>query len=152
MWWASSTPLENGSLARADNLDFFLNSLGERAGRHFYWDESLHGEVRSEWSFVSGPALWLLRLGLPLLALLVLLSFEADTGVERLRKIHDTICGKPILFNNLSLSVTCSFGVSILLPSHFYSSDELLERAGQAMMTAKQDGRNRIGFFARSEN
>ena len=84
--------------------------------------------------------------------LLVLPNFEADTGVERLRKIHDSICGKPILFNNLWLSVTCSFGVSILLPSHFYSSEELLERAGQAMLTAKQDGRNRIGFFARSEN
>jgi diguanylate cyclase (GGDEF)-like protein len=84
--------------------------------------------------------------------LLVLPSFEADTGVERLRKIHDAICGKPIHFNRLSLTVTCSFGVGILMPSHFYSSEELLERAGQAMMTAKQDGRNRIGFFARSEN
>jgi len=84
--------------------------------------------------------------------LLVLPSFEADTGVERLRKIHDAICGKPILIDSQSLSVTCSFGVSILLPSHFYSSEELLERAGQAMMTAKQDGRNRIGFFARAEN
>ncbi len=83
--------------------------------------------------------------------LLVLPSFEADTGVERLRKIHDSICGKPVVFNNLSLSMTCSFGVSILLPSHFYSSEELLERAGQAMSTAKQDGRNRIGFFARSQ-
>jgi diguanylate cyclase len=84
--------------------------------------------------------------------LLVLPSFEGDTGVERLRKIHDAICGKPILIKSLSLGVTCSFGVSILLPSHFYSSEELLERAGQAIMTAKQDGRNRIGFFARSEN
>ncbi len=84
--------------------------------------------------------------------LLVLPSFEADTGVERLRKIHDAICGKPILIKSLSLGVTCSFGVSILLPSHFYSSEELLERAGQAIMTAKQDGRNRIGFFARSES
>jgi diguanylate cyclase (GGDEF)-like protein len=84
--------------------------------------------------------------------LLVLPSFEADTGVERLRKIHDSICGKPILFNNMALNVTCSFGVSILLPSHFYSSEELLERASQAMMTAKHDGRNRIGFFARSGN
>ncbi len=83
--------------------------------------------------------------------LLVLPSFEADTGVERLRKIHDAICGKPIQIKSMSLGVTCSFGVSILLPSHFYSSEELLERAGQAMMTAKQDGRNRIGFFARSE-
>ena len=84
--------------------------------------------------------------------LLVLPSFEADTGVERLRKIHDAICGKPVSIKSLSLSVTCSFGVSILMPSQFYSSEELLERAGQAMMTAKQDGRNRIGFFARSEN
>lgn len=84
--------------------------------------------------------------------LLVLPSFEADTGVERLRKIHDAICGKPIPINGSALNVTCSFGVSILMPSHFYSSEELLERAGQAMMTAKQDGRNRIGFFARSEN
>jgi diguanylate cyclase (GGDEF)-like protein len=84
--------------------------------------------------------------------LLVLPSFEADTGVERLRKIHDAICGKAIPINGSSLNVTCSFGVSILLPSHFYSSEELLERASQAMSTAKQDGRNRIGFFARSEN
>jgi diguanylate cyclase (GGDEF)-like protein len=83
--------------------------------------------------------------------LLVLPSFEADTGVERLRKIHDAICGKPMVFHSFSLSVTCSFGVSILLPNHFYSAEELLERAAQAMSTAKQDGRNRIGFFARTE-
>jgi len=83
--------------------------------------------------------------------LLVLPSFEADTGVERLRKIHDSLCGKPMVFPGGSVSVTCSFGVSILLPDQFYSSEELLERAGQAMSTAKQDGRNRIGFFARSD-
>jgi diguanylate cyclase (GGDEF)-like protein len=82
--------------------------------------------------------------------LLVLPSFEADTGVERLRKIHDAICGKAMKLPGTALNVTCSFGVSILLPDQFYSSEELLERAGQAMTTAKQDGRNRIGFFARS--
>jgi diguanylate cyclase (GGDEF)-like protein len=82
--------------------------------------------------------------------LLVLPSFEADTGVERLRKIHDALCGKAIPLPAGPLNVTCSFGVSILLPDQFYSSEELLERAGQAMTTAKQDGRNRIGFFARS--
>ncbi len=32
VWWASSTPLENGSLARANDLDLLLNSLGPRAG------------------------------------------------------------------------------------------------------------------------
>jgi len=84
--------------------------------------------------------------------LLVLPSFEADTGVERLRKIHDAICGKPMTLPDGPLSVTCSFGVSLLLPNQFYSAEELLERAGQAMCTAKQDGRNRIGFFARSDS
>ncbi len=33
VWWASSTPLENGSLTRAQNLDLLLNSLGPRAGQ-----------------------------------------------------------------------------------------------------------------------
>jgi diguanylate cyclase (GGDEF)-like protein len=83
--------------------------------------------------------------------LLVLPNFEADAGVERLRKIHDAICGKPMVFPACTINVTCSFGVSILLPQQFYSAGELLERATQAMGTAKQDGRNRIGFFARSD-
>ena len=30
IWWASSTPLENGSISRAENLNLFLNSLGAR--------------------------------------------------------------------------------------------------------------------------
>jgi hypothetical protein len=83
VWWASSTPLENGSLARAQNLDLFLNSLGPREGHHFYWDESLHGEVRSEWSFASGPSMSLLWIGLPLLGLLVVFSFSRRSGPVR---------------------------------------------------------------------
>ncbi len=83
VWWASSTPLENGSLARANNLDFFLNSLGPREGHHFYWDESLHGEIRSVWSYAAGPALNMLWISLPVLALLVVLSFSRRSGPVR---------------------------------------------------------------------
>lgn len=83
VWWASSTPLENESLTRAQDLDLFLNSLGPREGKQFYWDESLHGEVRSNWSFATGPALRLLQFGLPVLALLVLFSFSRRSGPER---------------------------------------------------------------------
>jgi hypothetical protein len=96
VWWASGTPLENGSLARANNLDFFLNSLGPMPGRHFYWDESLHGEMRSDWSFASGPALTLLRLGLPVLALLVLLSFSRRSGP--VRELPPPVRATPIEF------------------------------------------------------
>jgi hypothetical protein len=83
VWWASATPLENGSLSRAHNLDFFLNSLGPLEGHHFYWDESLHGEMRSNWTYAAGPSLTLLRIGLPLLGLLVVLSFSRRSGPVR---------------------------------------------------------------------
>jgi hypothetical protein len=83
VWWASSTPLENGSLARAQNLDLLLNSLGPKAGHKFYWDESLHGEIRSVWSFAWGPAMTLLCWSLPVLALLVIFSFSRRSGPLR---------------------------------------------------------------------
>ena len=83
VWWANSTPLENGSLARANNLDLLLNSLGSREGHHFYWDESLHGEIRSVWSYAAGPALTMLWYSLPVLALLVVFSFSRRSGPVR---------------------------------------------------------------------
>jgi Domain of unknown function (DUF4350) len=83
VWWASSTPLENGTLARAQDLDLLLNSIGPREGHQFYWDESLHGDVRSTWSYAAGPALTLLRAGLPVLGLLIVLSFSRRKGPVR---------------------------------------------------------------------
>jgi hypothetical protein len=96
VWWASSTPLENGSLSRANNLDLLLNSLGPRNGHHFYWDESLHGDVRSEWSYASGPAMTLLRWGVPSLALLVLFSFSRRSGP--IRELPPPVRATPIEF------------------------------------------------------
>jgi hypothetical protein len=83
VWWASSTPLENGSLARAANLDLLLNSIGPRDGHRFYWDESLHGEVRSDWSYVSGPTVALLWTGLILVSILIVFSFSRRSGPVR---------------------------------------------------------------------
>ncbi len=83
VWWASSTPLENGSLARDGNFDLLLNSIGPRDGHRFYWDESLHGEIRSTWSYVGGPTGWLLLTGLLLVASLVIFSFSRRSGPLR---------------------------------------------------------------------
>ena len=83
VWWASATPLENGSLTRGKDLNLLLNSLGPRAGHHFYWDESLHGDVRSNWSYAAGPALTLLRVGLLLVGLLIVFSFSRRSGPVR---------------------------------------------------------------------
>ena len=83
VWWAASTPLENASLARANNLDLLLNSLGPREGHHFYWDESLHGEIRSTFSYASGPALTLLWTGMIGLGALIVFSFSRRSGPVR---------------------------------------------------------------------
>ena len=83
IWWASSTPLENGSIQRGQNLNLFLNSLGAPQNHHFYWDESLHGEVYSDWFYASGTALNLLKVGLFGIALLVIFSFSRRRGPVR---------------------------------------------------------------------
>jgi hypothetical protein len=83
VWWASATPLENASLGRDQNLDLLLNSVGPREGAHVYWDESLHGEIRSTWSYAAGPALTLLELGLLGMGVLVIFSFSRRSGPLR---------------------------------------------------------------------
>jgi len=83
VWWASATPLENGSITRAQNMEFFLNALGPREGHQFYWDESLHGEVHSQWFYARGTAMNLLICGFLGLGLLVVLSFSRRTGPVR---------------------------------------------------------------------
>jgi hypothetical protein len=83
VWWAGASPLENGFIARGGNLNLLLNALGPREGHDFYWDESLHGEMRSEWYYARGPALNLLIAGLCAIALLVVFSFSRRSGPVR---------------------------------------------------------------------
>jgi hypothetical protein len=83
IWWASSTPLENSSITRGQNLELLLNSIGPKEGRHIYWDESLHGLIHSQWDYVSGPV-WPLLLAESLgLALLVVFSYSRRSGPIR---------------------------------------------------------------------
>ena len=85
VWWASSTPLENGSITRGQNLELLLNSIGpaQIQGQHIYWDESLHGLVQSPWDYVRGPVWPLLSLGALGLALLVIFSYSRRSGPIR---------------------------------------------------------------------
>jgi hypothetical protein len=96
IWWASSMPLENGAIGRADNLNLFLNSLGPRDGHQFYWDESLHGETRTEWFYARGPAMFLLEGGLIGIGLLTLFSFSRRRGP--LRNLPAPVRATPVEF------------------------------------------------------
>ena len=110
IWWASSTPLENGSISRADNLNVFLNSLGPREGRHFYWDESLHGETRTEWFYARGPAMLLLEAGLIGIGLLTLFSFSRRRGP--LRNLPAPVRATPVEFLEALGSLYAEAGAS----------------------------------------
>jgi hypothetical protein len=83
VWWANSTPLENASLTRGANFDLLLDSIGPREGHQIYWDESLHGEIRSTWSFIGGPTVRLLWTGLILTSILIIFSFSRRSGPLR---------------------------------------------------------------------
>jgi hypothetical protein len=85
VWWASATPLENGSITRGQNLELLLNSIGPAhiQGQHIYWDESLHGLVQSPWDYVRGPVWPLFWLGALVLVLLVIFSYSRRSGPIR---------------------------------------------------------------------
>ena len=100
IWWASSTPLENASITRGQNLELLLNSIGpvqsQTQGQHIYWDESLHGLVHSPWDYVHGPVWPLLSLGSLGLALLVVFSYSRRSGP--IRQLPQTPRTTPIEF------------------------------------------------------
>jgi len=84
IWWAGSTPLANGGIRSAGNLEFLLNSIGPPGGNRILWDEYYHGERRTLPSYLAGtPVGWaLLQAGLAYLALL--LAFGRRTGPIRM--------------------------------------------------------------------
>jgi hypothetical protein len=84
IWWASATPLSNGSIRDKNNLAFFLNCIGSRAQTRVYWDEYFHGARASLYSyFAKGPLPWAaLQVGIAFLA--VLFTFSRRSGPMRM--------------------------------------------------------------------
>ena len=83
IWWADALPLENSGLSQADNLVFFLNSIGPPAITHVFWDESLHGDSPSLLSYARGTPLHLIGWQLVLVVALLLWSYARRSGPLR---------------------------------------------------------------------
>jgi hypothetical protein len=83
IWWAGALPLENSGLPQADNLVFFLNSMGPPATTHVFWDESLHGDSPSLLSYTQGTPLHLIGWQLMLVVALLLWSYARRSGPLR---------------------------------------------------------------------
>jgi hypothetical protein len=83
VWWADALPLENIGITQGDNLELLLHSVGPVAGTRVYWDESLHGEVPSLWSYAKGTPYQLVAAQLLFVAALLLLSYGRRSGPLR---------------------------------------------------------------------
>jgi hypothetical protein len=82
IWWASSFPLENVGIQHENNLALFLNSIGP-VSNHVVWDESMHGNSPSLWSYADGTPLHLVWGQLALVAFLLLFSYSRRSGPIR---------------------------------------------------------------------
>jgi len=84
VWWASATPLTNGSIRDKNNLAFFLNCIGAPGKTSVYWDEYFHGARTSMISyFANGPLPWAgLQIGIAFIA--VLFTFSRRAGAMRM--------------------------------------------------------------------
>jgi Domain of unknown function (DUF4350) len=83
IWWAASTPLTNAGIRESGNMELLLNSVGDPAHTHIYWDEYFHGSRPGPWAYVSDtPLRWALaQLGVFFLA--VMLTFSRRSGPVR---------------------------------------------------------------------
>lgn len=76
VWWAAPTPLTNGAIRDASNLNFFLNSVAPSPDVRILWDEYFHGTHGSVWAyFARTPLVWgLAQFGIVFLAILATYS------------------------------------------------------------------------------
>ena len=83
IWMAGATPLTNAGIARENNLEFLLNSLGPAATTHVMWDEYYHGVRESLSDYMWGtPIAWALAQA-GLIYLLMLVGYGRRTGPIR---------------------------------------------------------------------
>jgi len=83
VWWAQATPLTNGAIRDASNLQLFLNSVAPAPNVHILWDEYFHGAHGSLWSYLARtPLPWgLAQFGLVFLG--ILFTYSRRSGPVR---------------------------------------------------------------------
>jgi len=83
IWWASASPLTNGSIRDKGNLAFFLNSVGSPAESRVLWDEYYHGARASLGSYIAGTPLPWAGLQVFVAFLAIMFTFSRRSGPMR---------------------------------------------------------------------
>jgi hypothetical protein len=82
IWWNSATPITNAGITQPGNVEFVLNSIGDKDLRVF-WNEYSGPEYKSLWSRAwETPVKWLFAQG-ALFATFLLLTFSRRAGPLR---------------------------------------------------------------------
>jgi hypothetical protein len=80
IWWAASTPLNNGGIAKSGNMELLLNSIGPVDDNLVLWDEYFHGSQRTAGSYLAEmPVLFGLAQG-AFAVLALLLTYSRRNG------------------------------------------------------------------------
>jgi diguanylate cyclase (GGDEF)-like protein len=77
--------------------------------------------------------------------LTLLPGLSLQESEARVAELHRQICTEPIACAEVSLPVTCSFGVAFVTPEGG-SAEEVVHAADQALYRAKANGRNRVEY------
>lgn len=83
IWWASVSPLTNGSIRDKDNMVFFLDSIGAPYESHVLWDEYYHGARGSLGQYIAGTPLPWAGLQCLVAFLAILFTFSRRSGPIR---------------------------------------------------------------------
>lgn len=86
-WWAAPTPLTNGQISSAANLQLLLNVAGAPGQRLVLWDEHYHGHSRSLWSYAAGTPLPWIAAQAGLLLVAVCATYSRRRGPVRSRAV-----------------------------------------------------------------
>jgi hypothetical protein len=79
IWWAAATPLTNGGITEAGNLEFVMACLSD-SKRQVFFDEYYHGHRPGEALSDTGRALWWMLAQVSLLAVAIVLTFSRRSG------------------------------------------------------------------------
>lgn len=76
--------------------------------------------------------------------LMVIADADEDTAARVTERVREAITESPIPTRDRSISMTASVGFTIRGPGDKLTAEQLLDRADQALMRSKGEGRNRV--------